>query len=89
MRAFVIQGLLNEFLESLNILFIDNFGQNSECVSFDYIWISLLDVFAKAWDNDEDLAFRYFKFFNEDVNQSAEVLVLGWVSLEKFSNVEE
>ena len=67
---FVVEGLLNELLKTLNVLFINNLGQNSQRIRFDNFIVTLLYVFAQAGYDYENLILIYFKLFDEDINES-------------------
>ena len=49
------QSLFDETIKTLHILFVNNFGEDTERVCLDHIVVTLLDVLAKARDDDEDL----------------------------------
>ena len=87
--ALAEQGLLNEAIKTLNVLLVDNFGQDAKSVGLHHIVIALLDVFAQARDNNEDLILIHLKLFDENVDQASQVLVLAGRHLEKLRYVEE
>jgi hypothetical protein len=49
----------------------------------------LLDVFGQALNDNKDLVFVGLKLLDEDVDESAEVLMLGWARLEELGHIEE
>lgn len=87
--AFAEQGLLNEAIKTLNVLLVDNFGQDAKSVGLHHIVIALLNVFAQARDNNEDLILIHLELFDENVDQASQVLVLAGRHLEKLRYVEE
>ena len=45
------ESLLDDFVKTLHILLIDDFGQNSERVCLDHIVLCLLNVFVETRDH--------------------------------------
>lgn len=89
MITFIVQCLLNEFLKTLHILFVNNLSENSESVGSYNIIVTLQDVFAQTGDNNEYLVLCDLEFLNENVNQSSEILMHRGRHLEEFSDIEE
>jgi hypothetical protein len=93
MRTFVKDRLSQELLHVLDILLINNLCEDSECIGLKNIIIIILDVFCETADDNEYLVLTNIEFFNEDVNQPSQILVvfvsLRLRNLEEFSDVEE
>jgi hypothetical protein len=76
----VHKSLLNEFIQGLDVLIVDDVGQDPEGVSFDHLGISHLDVFTQARNHDKNFLLVDLEFLDEDIDESAEVLVESRVS---------
>jgi len=87
--ALAHERLLDELVKGLHIVVVDDLRQHSQRVCFNHIVFSLLDVFGQALNDNEYLVFVGLKLLDEDVDESAEVLMLGWACLEELGHIEE
>lgn len=92
-NGLVNQSLSQKLFDVLNILLIDDFGQDSECVGLEHIILSSLNIFLETGYDYEDFIFTNVQFFDENVNKSPQVLVklipLRLRDLEKFGHIEK
>lgn len=63
MIALINQGLPQKLLYILNVLFINNFGEHSESVSFEHIIFGDLDIFSQAANNNKNFVLIDIELF--------------------------
>ena len=89
MIALTQQSLLDEAVKTLNVLLVNNLGENSERICLDHVVVGLLDILAEAGDDDEHFVLIDLELLDEHVDQAAKILVLLWSHLEKLCHIEE
>jgi len=87
--TFIVQSLFNELLKTLDVLLINDLGQHAKSVCAHDLVVTLLNVFGQARYNNENLVLFHVQLFNEDVNETTEVLVHVGGHLEQLGDVEE
>ena len=73
----------------MHILLVHNLGEDSECVRLYNFVFCLLYVFAQARNNNKNFIFVDFKFFDEHVDETTQILVLLGTHLEQFGHVKK
>jgi len=81
--------LFHEFLKRLNVLLVDDLRQSAQRVRTNDIILRLQDVVRQTIDDHEDFSLADFELFDEDVDEAAQVGVLGGWHLEQLRHVEE
>lgn len=89
MITFTQQSLLDELVQTLHILFVHNFGENSERVRLDHLIFGLLYVFGEARDNNKNFIFVHLELLDEHVDESTQILVLLGTHLEQFCHIKK
>ena len=89
MVALAQEGLLDDLVQTLDILFINDLGEDPEGVCLDHVVFGLLDVLVEAGDDDEDFVFTDFELLDEDVDEAAESLVVTGAHLEELCHIKE
>ena len=65
------ESLLDKTIQTLNVLLINDFCQDSESVSLNHVIVTLLDIFGQARDDDKDFVLIDLKLFDEDVHEAS------------------
>lgn len=87
--ALAQKSLLDEPIETLDVLLIDDFCQDSQRVCLDDIVLTLLDVLGQTGDHNEDFVLIDLELLDKDIDQASQSLMLSWTHLEKLRDVEE
>ena len=89
MVTLVIEGLLDELLETLNVLLINDLREDAERVRPDDLGVALLDVLRQTRDHNEHFVFRDLQFLDEDVNEPSQELVHCRWHLKQLCHIEK
>jgi hypothetical protein len=73
--ALVDKCLSHKLLNILDVLLINNFRENSQSVCLEHIIVDELHIFGEARDYDEHLVLVNMKLFDQNVNESSQVLI--------------
>lgn len=73
----------------MNVLLVDDLRQSAQRVRTNDIILRLQDVVRQTIDDHEDFSLADFELFDEDVDEAAQVGVLGGWHLEQLRHVEE
>jgi hypothetical protein len=85
--VFVNQSLSQELLDVLEVLLLNNLGENSESICLEDIVIGELDVLEETRDDNEDFVFADVQFLQQKLSiKSCQPLTLisTYTSLRKF-----
>ena len=83
------QRLLDEPIQTLDVLLVDDLCENAKCVSLDHVILRLLDVLAQTRDNNEDFVLVHLELLDENIDQATQVLMLSWLHLEELGHIEK
>ena len=73
----------------MNVLLVDDLRKSAQRVRTNDIILRLQDVVRQTIDDHEDFSLADFELFDEDVDEAAQVGVLGGWHLEQLRHVEE